>query len=232
MRNNLVTDGIYHIVNRGVEDRVIFQNKRDYERFLLTILECNSLNSISIGKNRHRRNQNKRNNIQSSKDDKLIEILAFSLMPNHFHFAVKQLVDSGVAKFMQRICGSYAKYFNIKKNRKGPLFISRYKSIHVKTDLQMRHLITYIHANPLDLVMPAWRLGKIKDFKKAKEFLENYQWSSYPLYARNGGLDLVGQIINKETTGLFYPNREDYFEAISSWSNRYFESFDADLESE
>lgn len=228
MRNNLVTNEIYHLINRGVEDRIIFQNKYDYERFLLTILECNSLDPIE--KNRHRRNQNKQNNIQLSKNKKLVEILAFSLMPNHFHFAVKQLIDGGVAKFMQRLCGSYAKYFNIKKNRKGPLFISRYKSIHVKSDSQMRHLITYIHANPLDLIMPVWRLGKIKDFKKAKGFLENYQWSSYPLYTINRGLNLIGQIINKETIDLFYPDKNDHFEAINSWSNRYFESFDTELE--
>lgn len=110
-RNKLATGAIYHIINRGVEERVVFQNKRDYERFLLTIFECNS--SDSINRNRYRRIENKQKKkiLHSSQNNPLVEILTLSLMPNHFHIAVKQLVDNGIAKFMQRICISYAKYF-------------------------------------------------------------------------------------------------------------------------
>lgn len=215
----LITDEIYHILNRGIEDRIIFQNKRDYERFLMTVIECNSLNPASG--NRHRRCKRKSPN--NKQKQPLVEILAISLMPNHFHIIAKQLVDGGMAKFMQRLCISYAKYFNIKNNRRGALFISKYKSIHVKKDSQMRHLITYVHANPLDLIMPQWRLGKIKNLKKAKEFLEDYKWSSYPLYAKDEGLDLILQIITKKMVDVFYPKKQDHFEDIRLWSGRYFD---------
>lgn len=223
----LVTGEIYHILNRGTEDRAVFQNKRDHERFLITLFECNSTD-LNF-KNRYRIDLNKGN--KKSPENPMAEILCVCLMPNHFHIAAKQLIDGGIAKLMQRAGNSYTKYFNIKNNRKGSLFMSRYKAVHVKTDSQMRHLITYIHANPLDLIMPKWRLGKIKDSKKAKDFLENYIWSSYPFYAEGNGLDLISQIINPEIVKAFYPEKEEYFNNIHLWSSRYFEVIDSsDLE--
>lgn len=223
MRDKLITDEIYHIINHGIENRIVFQNKRDYVRFLLTIIECNSADSIE--RNRYRRINNKKDK-NTILNNPLVEIFAIVLMPNHFHIGVKQLKDGGIAKFIQRICGSYAKYFNIKNNRKGPLFIGHYKSIHVKTDSQIRHLITYIHANPLDLIMPSWRIGKIKNTENADKFLKKYQWSSYPLYSGDDGLDLISQIIKPDIAKIFYYKKEDYFEAIRSWSSRYFEGLD------
>lgn len=216
-----VTGEIYHVLNRGVESRVIFNNKRDYQRFLITLLECNSTDSDA--KNRHRKINNRIENILVPSENKLVDILCLCLMPNHFHLAVKQIVDGGVAKFMQRVGNSYAKYFNIKNNRKGPLFISRYKSVHVSTDIQIRHLIIYIHANPLDLIMSKWRQGEVKDFKKAREYLENYKWSSYLFYAKDGNKSFASRIINPEMVNIFYPDKRDQLEAIKSWSKRYFE---------
>lgn len=219
------TGEIYHIINRGIEGRIIFNNKRDYERFLLTISECNDSTPSPDNKHRHRRIKKQNPNQQSLTHDKtkpLVEILCFSLMPNHFHLAVKQLTDEGIAKFMQRIGNSYTKYFNIKNNRKGSLFMSRYKKVHIKTNSQIRHLVTYIHANPLDLISPEWRLGKLKNFEEAKEYLENYKWSSYPVYTniKNEMSDFILPIIKKDIINDFYSNPEDYFEAITSWSNR------------
>ena len=218
----LVTGEIYHLFNKGIEGRIIFQNKRDYERFLLTLFECNDINPSPD--NRHRRHKDR--NVSKDKKRPLVEILCFCLMPNHFHMAAKQLADGGIAKFMQRIGNSYTKYFNIKNNRKGSLFMSRYKNVHVSTDSQIRHLITYIHANPLDLIMPSWRAGKTKDFRKVKEFLKDYSWSSYPFYALNKNFDLIPDIIESKTTKMFYSNKEEYFDAIQLWSSRYFEGLD------
>lgn len=223
MTNKKAVGEIYHIINRGIEGRIIFQNKRDYERFLITILECNDTTLSSDNRHRQRRSNNKISNKKQSQP--LVEILVISLMPNHFHIVARQLVDDGIAKFVQRISNSYAKYFNIKNNRKGSLFMSKYKSIHVSKDSQMKHLISYIHANALDLIIPEWRLGKLKNFKKAKQFLENYKWSSYPLYAKGNGLDLISHIIVKDIIDEFYPEPKDHFEAIASWSNKYFETF-------
>lgn len=218
----LATGEIYHVLNKGIENRLIFQNKRDYERFLTTLLECNDVNlSPDI---KHRRRRIDEENINIKKKKPLVEILCFCLMPNHFHIALKQVVDGGVAKFMQRVGNSYTKYFNIKNNRKGSLFMSRYKSVHVSSDSQIRHLITYIHANPLDLYMPLWRTGKIKNLRKAKDFLENYTWSSYQFFTGQEGLGLIKEIIKPKIVNIFYKDKKNHFGAIISWSSRYFDN--------
>ncbi len=214
----LATGEIYHILNKGIENRIIFQNKRDHERFLLTIFECNDTRLSS--KNRHRRCENR--DFNKNKTQPLAEILCFCLMPNHFHIVAKQMVNNGISKFMQRLGNSYTKYFNIKNNRKGSLFMARYKNVHVDNDSQIKHLIAYVHANPLDLFMPEWRLGKIKDFEKARDFLDNYNWSSYIFYSRGEASNLISQILDRGTLNDFYSEKEDYFDVIKSWSGRYF----------
>ena len=220
-----VTGEIYHIMNRGVDERNIFQAKRDYTRFLLTLLECNDCSSPSLQKHRERRLDYQE--IKNKYREPLVEIPCLCLMTNHFHIVVKQLVDNGIPKLMQRVGNSYTKYFNIKNERKGTLFMSGYKSIHVDSDIQLRHLITYIHSNPLDFEMYEWRKGRLSDIKKAKKILENYAWSSYPLYTSKNSNELIEKIIKKDLVKMYYPNKKDFFEAISSWSNRYFEILDA-----
>jgi putative transposase len=76
----------------------------------------------------------------------------------------------------------YAKYFNIKNDRKGVLFESRYKSILIENENHFMYLPHYIHLNPLDLHMPEWREGKLRNAAGAINFLENYRWSSFPDY--------------------------------------------------
>lgn len=217
----LITEEIYHLINRGTDSRIIFKNTQDYERFLLTLLECNNVNNLYNVKHRNRRHN--KETINTKEIQRFVEILCISLLPNHFHIVVKQLVDGGISKLMQRVGNSYTKYFNIKNSRKGSLFMSRYKSVHVNTDTQIRHLITYVHANPLDLITPEWRNGEIQNHKKAKEFLENYKWSSYLFYSKGNGLDLISQIISREMVDIFYPYKKDHFKEIYSWSGRYFE---------
>jgi putative transposase len=220
-----ITGNIYHLLNRGIDSRLIFQEKRDYERFLLTILECNS--NETTEKNRYRRVASTKDNIESLKKSPLVAILCLCLMPNHFHLVAKQLVEGGIVRFMQRLGNSYTKYFNIKHERKGRLFMARYKSVAVESDSQLKHLVTYVHANPLDLGMPEWRRGGLGNFSKAKRFLEDYQWSSYPFYAKCNYPFLIGEIVtgDDELLKYFYPTSEDYFNAIGSWSNRRFEDF-------
>jgi hypothetical protein len=100
--------------------------------------------------------------------------------------------------------------------------MARYKNVHVDNDSQIKHLIAYVHANPLDLFMPEWRLGKIKDFEKARDFLDNYNWSSYIFYSRGEASNLISQILDRGTLNDFYSEKEDYFDVIKSWSGRYF----------
>ena len=88
-----------------------------------------------------------------SPDEKLVEIIAFCIMPTHLHFILKQLKENGISTFMSNILNSYTRYFNTKYNRKGPLWEGRFKNALVKTDEQLLHLTRYIHLNPVTVYL-------------------------------------------------------------------------------
>ncbi len=76
----------------------------------------------------------------SKRKDFLVEVIAYCLMPNHFHFILKQLVENGISNFMAHFTDSYTRYFNVKNERNGPLFQGRFKAIRVGTDSHLLHL--------------------------------------------------------------------------------------------
>lgn len=131
----------YHIYNRGVEKRRIFTNGRDYNRFL------DSLKFYSFAENKLRFARFNPNDLFSLKKRR-IEVLAYCLMPNHFHLLVRQLSDKGISKCLGQLSNSYTKYFNTKYKRVGPLFQGNFKAVLVETTEQLIHVCRYIHLNP------------------------------------------------------------------------------------
>lgn len=183
---------IFHVFNRGVEKRDIFLDTADYLRFIVCLVVCNSKQSV--------RPLNAYTKIRVARDvtaealeklllelksfeDRLVEILAFCLMSNHFHLMVRPLVENGLALFMQKLGTGFTLFFNKKYDRVGSLFQGTYKSILVDDDSYLMHLPFYIHLNALDLIEPRWREGEIKNLNKSIKFLDNYLWSSHRDYA-------------------------------------------------
>jgi len=109
--------------------------------------------------------------ILKKKKDLLVEIIAFCLMPNHFHLLLEQIQRNGIKIFVGNFQNSYAKYFNKKNERIGPLFKGRFKSVLVGSDSQLLHLSRYIHLNP-------YSSGIIKEKKE----LISYPLSSFGEY--------------------------------------------------
>lgn len=109
----------------------------------------------------------------------LVSILAFCLMPNHYHLLLQPLVENGVPLFMKKLNGGYVQYFNKKHKRTGTLFERKYKSVLVNSHAHFIHLPYYIHLNVLDLVAPEWRQKRIENLDSAKNFLNHYRWSSH-----------------------------------------------------
>ena len=100
-------------------------------------------------------------------------------MPNHIHLLVKQTKDNGISNFMQKCGTGYAVYFNKKYNRKGHLF-NKFKAVHIKTNDQLKNVVTYIHCNPISLTEPGWKEKGVKNPEKVMRFLEKkYRWSSF-----------------------------------------------------
>lgn len=148
-RKPLITGSYYHIFNRGVDRRIIYNTKADYKRALLTLeyyLPAN--NSIKLG---HYLAMTKGRQLAMSKRQQsmpLVSILSYCLMPNHFHLLLRQEVDNGIASYMSLVQNSYTQYFNNKHQRSGRLFQSSFKSVMVESREQLLHLSRYIHLNP------------------------------------------------------------------------------------
>ncbi len=188
-RPKLETGEIYHIVIRGVEGIKIFKDINDYYRGVFSLYEFNNSNLVTIQKRREARKSFKkkirRDTIPTDFiDDRMpmVEILVFCFMPNHIHLLIKQIKDRGISHFMRKIGVGYAGYFNTKYKHSGHVFQGRFKVIHIKKYEQLKSVFNYIHTNPLSLIGKKWKEGKIKNFRKAIKFLENYKWSSYQDY--------------------------------------------------
>ncbi|MBI2012070.1 transposase [Candidatus Daviesbacteria bacterium] len=162
----LINGQYYHIYNRGVEKKPIFNNRRDYQRFYKSL----SYYQLQGPKPSYSKFfQPKMTKIDFSK--KIVEVICFCLMPNHFHFLVKQTIDGGVTEFISKLSNSYTKYFNIKYRRVGPLFQGEFKAVLVESDEQLIHLSRYIHLNPTVSYLT-------KD-------ITQYEWSSYREYIKD-----------------------------------------------
>lgn len=183
----LITGETYHIFNRGVEKRDIFIEKREYRRLLETAFYYQRAD-IKI------RFSQAQAEIDESdlQNKKLIEIFAYCLMPNHFHFLLRQFQDGGISTFIRKLLNSYTRYFNIKHKRVGPLFQGQFKAIRIETDEQLIHVSRYIHLNPIVDYL-------VKD-------LRQYEWSSYLQYIGLG----KNSFCKKEEILGFFKSSKNY----------------------
>jgi len=214
---NLVIGEIFHVLNRGVDKRKIFLDDRDYLRFIHDLFEFNDVNpALNIGRylNGSQLNDLRNQSISRTPRKLIVEILAFCLMPNHFHLLLRQRMEGGITKFMRKLGIGYANYFNQKYERTGTLFQGRYKAVLVNREVHFIHLPYYIHFNPLDLLMLDWRTRKIKNYKKAVKFLESYRWSSH--------LDYIGKknfpsVTQREFLLKIFGGVENYRKVVKNW---------------
>lgn len=149
-------NGYYHIYNRGVEKRMIFMDSQDYSVFLSYLKEY-----LSPKNEQKLRDRLSDPETSYKEKDKIIKILslnnfsdeitliAYCLMPNHFHFFVKQKSSQSIHKFMQSFTTRYTMYFNKKHKRVGSLFQAVYKAVMVTQEEQFLYLTKYIHKQTL-----------------------------------------------------------------------------------
>ena len=218
MRNiRFVNEGIYHVYNRSVEKREIFVDDQDRFRFIHDLFEFNDeAPAVNFYYKRPfiQSYEAKPRKIEQQKRKLLVEILAFVVMPNHFHLLLRQIKENGISNFMHKLGTGYAMYFNQKYERAGSLFQGTYKAILVNQEAHFIHLPYYIHFNPLDLKFPEWRDREIKNYKQAMKFLENYRWSSF--------LDYIGKknfpsVTQREFLNEFFEGPENYKKDAMKW---------------
>ena len=198
----LVEGQIYHIVARGVDSMQIYWNDHDYQRFLKTFVYYQHrkfpmrfsyfIRLVSERRDRILESLKAENNL-------LVDILVFALMPNHYHFLVKQLVPGGVMNFCRLINNSYSKYLNTLHKRKGPVFENRFRAVLIDSEPQLLHTSRYIHLNPYSSFVV-----------QSREELIKYPYFSLGEYAGR----INPGVCNTELILSHFKSRQDYLDFV------------------
>ena len=142
MGRDFETGEYYHVYNRGVDKRQILSDNYDSNRFLKCMDFFNSTKPIgSLYQLTFEKPE------ETKSKEKLVDIIAYCLNPNHYHFILKQLVDGGISEFMKRVNGGYAWYFNFKTKRTGALFQGKFKAKFIDGNDYLLRVSAYVNLN-------------------------------------------------------------------------------------
>lgn len=192
----------YHVYSRGIEKRKIFLDGADHKRFMSLLVHCLPVGQIqSYSLTCRAKKEVGLTRIGSG----LVDLLCFCLMENHFHLLLKENVEGGVSLYMQRVLTSYARYFNVRRERSGSLFINPFKAVLVNGDEQLLHVSRYIHLNPYVAYM-------VED-----PFA--YKWHSLGEYMRSGSNKVchtrfIRQLMNCDEYKDFILDEADYARSL------------------
>ena len=208
-RKELLVNGeIYHVYNRSVSNLEIFSAKREFSRAfeLLNFYRFEQL--LKFSKFKTLSSKNKNNYLeQIKKGGPMTEIYSYALMPDHYHLLLKQLKDDGIKKFISNFQNGFAKYFNIKNENRGSIFINPFKAKRVTSDEILLHVSRYIHLNP--------STSYLIEF----EDLKNSPRTSFPYYLEERKndfitsefiLSLFGKSDKRNNYFNFVTNQADY----------------------
>ena len=160
-KNPLVNNQYYHIYNRGVDKRDIFMNKKDLDRFILSIKQFNKIYPAGSIRDSVRDKLVSKYLKRHGKEDALVSIVCYCFNPNHFHFILKQEAEGGVSEFLKRLLGGYTKYFNLTHKRSGALFQGRFKSRLIDSDQYFLKIFPYVNINNLIHDIPEEKKGLV-----------------------------------------------------------------------
>jgi len=218
IKRSFAAGNIYHVINRGVDKRPIAMDDEDRFRFIHDLFEFNDTGPINNIAYSFQQNSKviarPYIGIERKPRKLLVEILAFCLMPNHYHLLLRPNFDDAVSHFMKRLNMGFARYINEKYKRSGALFQGRFKAMQVTEEAHFIHLPYYIHFNPLDLEVPEWRERELKNYDVAINFLEKYRWSSHLDYLGKKNFPSVTQ---REFLLDFFGGTKGYEDKIKTW---------------
>ncbi len=168
----LVTGNYYHLYNRGVDKRDIFSDKKDVERFLISMGLFSGKQTIgSI------RDFGSNPGAKHLGEAKLVSIVQYCLNPNHFHLILKQETDGGISEFMKRLQGGYTNYFNERNSRSGSLLQGTFKSSYIEKEGYFELIHPYVMWNDKMHNIPENKLhlvrSSLSEYKTGKYDLVN-----------------------------------------------------------
>ncbi|MFA5827150.1 MAG: transposase [Candidatus Paceibacterota bacterium] len=195
-------DEYYHLYNRGTEKRKIFLDKEDYMHFLFLMYICNTKRSIELRKIGE----------FFDREETIVDIGAYCLMPNHFHILVREKIENGISKYMHKLLTSYSMYFNKKYERIGKLYEGVFKSNYVDNDNYLKYLYSYIHLNPAKLVDKNWKENGVRNVNDLLKYVFEYQYSSLKEYTNS-----KFKIISPSKFPAYFKKPNDHKRELFEW---------------
>jgi putative transposase len=203
---NFAPNEYFHVFSRGVSKEKIFIDDRDKARFIFLITHFQSPTRIYnvswytetfIKKGSFNTKEDKVKEILKKRN---IELVAFVIMPNHFHLLVQNLDDKILSVYMHRVLTAYSKYFNTKYRKKGHVFEGPFKSVHIKNNVQILHLSAYIHKNP-------------KEIRGWENTYNKYPYSSYQDFI---GLNRWGHLLSPDIVLKQFKDQAKYKDFVDT----------------
>jgi len=214
----LVSGEYFHIYNRGNSKQKIFLNDKDKDRFVKLLYLSNSKKGVSF---RDDIIEQKIDAWDFEREETLVSIGAWVLMPNHFHIYITSPKlnlrenKANISEFMRKLLTAYSKYFNTKYKRTGSLYEGTFRSTHIENDNQAKYLFSYIHLNPVKLIDSKWKENRISDVDTALKHLDTYKWSSY--HDHRGVLRKENKILDLKNFPEYFSNIKDFDSEVFSW---------------
>lgn len=197
--NGFVPERIYHIFNKTIDGNKAFVS-RDSCRHFIQLLQYYRSSNVRVRFSRYRslpisiRSEIYAEIIQPASF--MVNILAFCLMPNHYHLLLKQNSINGISQYMSVVQNAFTRRANIQESRTGPLFLTQFKAVEVKSDDQLKHVSRYIHLNPYS-----------SHLISSKTRLSEYEYSSYHSYISGNNDNIID---DSPVMSLFNDNRHKY----------------------
>lgn len=189
----LVTGNYYHIYNKVLDGKRPFENPRILQKFKEICWYYRSSKSKVRYADFIRSTDRRKIEIESIINEETsfrVIVLAYCIMPTHFHFLIQQKFDGGISMYTSQIQNSFTRYFNSLKSRKGPLFIQHFQSRPIESEADIKHVSRYIHLNPYSSGYVSHVVGAL-----------TYKGSSFHEFSNDGAFS---NIINKENILSFF----------------------------
>lgn len=197
----LVTDGYYHVFNRGIAKGITFTSDFEYRRAISTLsYYCHLEKPYSLSR-LYRFDPEKQIEILHSINggNKLVEVICFCLMPNHFHLLLKQNIVGGISSYLSNFQNSYTRYFNTIHGRDGSIFLNQFKAVKIETEAQLIHVSRYIHLNPY-----------VASLIESLDNLPGYPWSSLQEYTSG----VKNNFVNIDIVQSLFRSRDSYLKFV------------------
>ncbi len=219
-QDSFAPDEWYHCYTRSVERssnaRNVFAEDADCERFLEAFHLANSATPIrrsDLYKPKHL------DILSMPRENPLVVLGAYNILPTHFHLLLKELVEGGISKIMQTVGTSFSMYYNLKYKHIGNVFVKPFRSKYIENDRYFKHVVNYIHLNSAEIYEPGWKEGRINNLVNLERSLLSYRFSSLPDY--QGIKRPQRSLLDVETMSLIANTDQSLLEIIKETSDFY-----------